>query len=274
MAQALAPAPVEMAHVEIEANDEALNRDALGQLKSSVNYENRIPDIWAHVLAIATAHRRHWQPSARLGSRRCDTGTRRWGPSTGQRALKTSTAGSRGRLQRRGNQARGAAQAMESRGAAGALNIHQGNPYDEIKYDLRCDLQIRERSHPRYPSIGCRPAAARPIGRARLRQSCRGLGRLRVITAGRRGFRGPRARRRLFPERGSEMRSSNGGRIAHDLKVFRWQAVKFLEKSEADSDYKLKNGGLYIREWSERAVEKRNSQNSETGSKKGFPRLS
>ena len=58
----------------------------------------------------------------------------------------------------------------------------------------------------------------------------------------------------------------NGSRIALDLTDLRsvdGEAVKFLEKSEADS-IKLKNCGLYIREWIRRErLERESNESSE-----------
>jgi anti-anti-sigma regulatory factor len=60
---------------------------------------------------------------------------------------------------------------------------------------------------------------------------------------------------------------TNGRRIVldcTDLRSVDGEAVKFLEKWEADS-IKLKNCGLYIREWIRRErLERRSSESSET----------
>jgi predicted Zn-dependent protease len=89
---------VELAQVEIEANDEALNRDALVQLKSSVNYENRNPDTW-RFLAIAYGRTGDIGNSAlALAEQAMATGDKAMARQQAQRALKLLPAGSQGRL--------------------------------------------------------------------------------------------------------------------------------------------------------------------------------
>lgn len=89
---------VELAQVEIETNDEALNRDALAQLKSSVNYENRNPDTW-RFLAIAYGRTGDiGNSSLALAEQAMATGDKAMARQQAQRALKLLPAGSQGRL--------------------------------------------------------------------------------------------------------------------------------------------------------------------------------
>jgi len=89
---------VELAQVEIETNDEAFNRDALTQLKSSVGFENRNPDTW-RFLAIAYGRTGDIGNSAlALAEQAMATGDKAMARQQAQRALKLLPAGSQGRL--------------------------------------------------------------------------------------------------------------------------------------------------------------------------------
>jgi predicted Zn-dependent protease len=89
---------VELAQVELETEDPALNRDALAQLLSADRYENRNPDTW-RFLAIAYGRNGDLGNSAlALAEQAMAEGDRPMARQQAERAIKLLPAGSPGRL--------------------------------------------------------------------------------------------------------------------------------------------------------------------------------
>ena len=89
---------VEVAQVEIETGDRSLNSDALTNLKSAAQYENRNADTW-HFLAIAYGRAGDMGNTALcLAEEAMANGDKAQAKGQAQRALKLLPAGSQGRL--------------------------------------------------------------------------------------------------------------------------------------------------------------------------------
>jgi len=89
---------VELAQVEIETNDPALNQEALTHLKSAVSFEARNPDTW-RFLAISYGRSGDMGNSAlALAEQAMASGDKPLARQQAQRALKLLPAGSQGRL--------------------------------------------------------------------------------------------------------------------------------------------------------------------------------
>ncbi len=89
---------VELAQVEIETNDPALNQDALIHLKSAIKYENRNPDAW-RFLAIAYGRGGDMPNSTlALAEQAIAEGDKPMAHQEAARAIKLLPAGSPGRL--------------------------------------------------------------------------------------------------------------------------------------------------------------------------------
>jgi len=89
---------VELAQVEIETEDPALNQDALIHLKSAIKYENRNPDAW-RFLAIAYGRGGDIPNSTlALAEQAMAEGDKQMAHQQAQRAIRLLPAGSPGRL--------------------------------------------------------------------------------------------------------------------------------------------------------------------------------
>jgi predicted Zn-dependent protease len=89
---------VELAQVEIESGDAALNKDALANLKSAAQFENRNADTW-HFMAIAYGRAGDMGNSAlSLAEEAMAQGDKAQARGQAQRALKLLPVGSPGRL--------------------------------------------------------------------------------------------------------------------------------------------------------------------------------